>query len=125
MPLPYKSHPLYGLRNVTSIIAFIGIILCFLCFDTYRPGFIVCFLLFSAIFSRLDVFLYALRRVEHPDEEPKWPNLKIMNGDLLLAVILQFAFWAAVGEITWGYGYRGGPSRVAEAYGILTAFLCS
>ena len=77
----------------------------------------------SALFSAYDVFLYATKKAEHPDEDPMWPQVKIMTLDVILALVLQLTFWAALGELRWSYGPS--PAQVFGAYGILADLICS
>ena len=123
MALPLKSHPLYYLRKISIVIAVVGILLSFTSYIPYSSGELLAsasFLTFSALFCAADLVSYATQKLANPDEDPKWPTRKWMVGDVVLAIILQFVFWGAIGALSWGYG-----TNVAGAYAALANFLCS
>ena len=126
MALPFSSHPIFHLRKAVIIIAIIGIILFSLSSQGYYssslPGTVV-FLAISAIICVFDLYHYAVKKVENPDEDPKWPQPKWIFVDFVMALILQFVFWGAIISLSDSYGY-GGPNIIA-AYGALAEFLCS
>lgn len=78
------------------------------------------FLAASAFFCAADLVFYALKKVEHPDEDPKWPTRQWMIGDAILGIILQFAFWGGVASLAFDYDIN-----IVAAYGILADLLCS
>ncbi len=123
MALPYSSHPIYNLRKIAIIIALIGIVLCLLSYNPYSNGAPAengISLAITALFCTADLILYATNKLEKPDEDPKWPTLKWMVGDAILALILQLMFWAAMNGLSYGY-----QTNIIGAYGALAAFLCS
>ncbi|ORY01055.1 hypothetical protein BCR34DRAFT_101316 [Clohesyomyces aquaticus] len=133
--LPYKSHPLYRLRITTVWTNIIGAFLNLLALgsltyysDTGAPFVISLILQFiSCAFCLHDLIYYAatqlsLRRVQATDDPtsppaPKWPSKRLLIGDALLAIALQWLFWIAFITIASGYRSSYGNERVvAQAY---------
>jgi hypothetical protein len=121
MALPFKSHPLFILRKAIIIIALIVLVLCFVG-PSYLAGFSA-WLLVSLAFCALDVYIYATKKAENPDEDPKWPTVLWIVGDLLLSLIQQFVFWAALAALS--YRYYSYYLDIVAAYAALANFLCS
>ena len=87
MALPYQAHPIYRLRKSSIIIALIGIVLLCIPFQPPYYGSLhisTFWLAVSAIFCAADLLLYALKKVEKPDDDPTWPKLVWMIGDAVL-----------------------------------------
>ena len=145
--LPYKSHPLYLLRRGTLIVSIIGIVLNALALvalsasgNTYRiPIFVFsAFLLLASVaFISHDLITYAAREAVknivsatssdgEPQaeiqraEKPKWPSKRLVIGDLILAITLQWLFWIAFFTIiSTSYGFYSGGSETLEACELL------
>ena len=75
----------------------------------------------SAFLCALDLICYASRKKDNPDEEPNRPAGRWALVDLIMAILLQFAFWVAIIDLT---DYYYGPN-VLGIYGILADFVCS
>ncbi|KAK5164939.1 uncharacterized protein LTR77_009604 [Saxophila tyrrhenica] len=123
MSLPFSSHPLFKLRRASIIIALIGIFLCVCSFKPWSDGSLVgaaLILAISALCCAADLLRYAIKKVENPDQDPLWPQRKWMLADGVLAVVLQFTFWAAASDLSYS-----GDDIVVAAYGVLGALLCS
>lgn len=119
MSLPYKAHPLYSQRRALLITAGIGILLDLTGISSYDPipSTVSIFLLaISATFSFADLSEYAVEKVKHPDQDPKWPLKRYMIGDIIFSVVLQFMFWAGL------EGYGRNPLAL---YGNLGNFVAS
>ena len=129
MSLPFSSHPLYRLRRATTIFAVIGALLCFLGSLQWGPyygaslhsNFVLLGL--SAFLCALDLICYASRKKDSPDEEPERPTGKWALIDLIMALLLQFAFWASLAVLGDSYGYYS--FNVLGLYGILADLVCS
>lgn len=124
--LPYTSHPIFHLRKLSLIVACLGAFSCFVFADPYGgPIFLILvFLLIVSIFFVLcDLTAYALKKAQNPDQDPEWPRIVFMVGDVCLAVLLQFAFWVAISALETGGYYYG--SKTFPAYAALTIFICS
>ena len=127
MALPLSSHPIVHLRKATIVIAVIGIVLCCLSSSNYyydggTLAASVIFLALSALLCTTDLISYATKKVEHPDEDPKWPLRRWIIVDVIMAVVLQFIFWCAIIGLADFYGYG---TNIVGAYGALADFLCS
>lgn len=129
MSLPFNSHPLYQWRRATIIFAVIGALLCFLGSSYWGPYWLASlhssFLLLalSAFLCALDLICYASRKKDNPDEEPDRPTGKWALIDLIMAILLQFVFWASVAEFGDSYAYP--YYNVLGLYGILADLVCS
>ncbi|KAF2169965.1 hypothetical protein M409DRAFT_19580 [Zasmidium cellare ATCC 36951] len=124
--LPYKSHPIYHLRRLLLIVSLLGVFLCFISGDPYALTiFFACvFVLAVSIFFVLcDLTAYALKKAQSPDHDPQWPKIIFMVGDVILAVVLQFAFWTAIATLENRGPYYG--STTCPAYAALTPLICS
>ena len=124
MALPLYSHPIFNLRKATIVVDLIGVVLCILSDDRYWDQTLpTCALLlaFSALVCTVDLISYAKKKVEDPDEDPKWPSLKWIFLDLIMTAVLQFMFWGAL--VSLSDSYYG--TSIVGAYGALTAFISS
>ena len=125
MAIPFRSHPLYLRRKILIIIAVIGIVLSALSIPIHQGECIIATLLFliiSVIFCAADLYCYAAKKLQQPDEDPKWPLRRWMAGDLILAILLQYLFWITVAILSWDSYY--GPNIVG-LYAALADLLCS
>ena len=128
MSLPFSSHPLYQLRRAIIISAILGVILCILgssWYPYYGGALSLSFMLLggSAFLCALDLICYASRKKDNPDEEPKRPAGRWALVDLIMAILLQFAFWTTIIELTDYYGYYS--PNLLGIYGILADLVCS
>lgn len=127
MSLPYSSHPLYQLRGAIIVFAILGLILCILGSSSrpyYSPALNLSFTLLgaSAFLCALDLLCYASRKKDNPDEEPNRPAGRWALVDLIMAILLQFAFWIAIIDLTEYIYYS---PNVLGIYGILADLVCS
>ena len=127
MALPLKDHPIYPLRKAIIIIAIIGILLCFIASsnswyygETYGAS--ALFLGLSTLLCTADLISYASKKVEHPDEDPKWPLRRWILMDFVMALVLQFMFWCGIASLAASYYDE---TNILGAYGTLADFLCS
>jgi hypothetical protein len=77
----------------------------------------------SAFLCALDLICYASRKKENPDEEPERPTGKWALVDLIMAILLQFAFWTSLVDLSEFYRYD--YYSVLGLYGILADLICS
>ena len=122
--LPYDAHPRYHQRKLLIITALIGAALCLLTINTTGRLVFTTSLLFLALSTFLaacDLNCCAMKKAQNPDEDLDWPRVVTMVADLLLAILLQLAFWASAA--TAENMYRG--SSVCAAYAALADLLCS
>lgn len=126
MALPYRAHPLYHLRKALIVTDIIGIILSVLLIGPYGPsgdGSIPFWLAISAPVAAADLVFYATKKLADPDNNPPWPRKLWVIGDILLAIILQIVFWAAIASLSWRYSYGG--DAIFGAYAALACFIAS
>ena len=121
--LPLKSHPIYGLRKFTIILAIIGILLALISLGPYAESIAAGagFLALSILACAADLVSYATEKVSNPDDDPKWPTKRWMFIDIVLAIILQFTFWGAIVALSWTYY----GTNILGAYAALADLLCS
>ena len=125
MALPFSSHPLYALRKVSIAVAIIGVVLSAFSIPFYGGECVVAVLLFliiSIFFSVADLYSYAAKKLQHPDDDPKWPLRRWMAGDLILAILLQWVFWVSVAILSFD-SYYG--TNIGGLYAALAGLLCS
>nr|POF01016.1 hypothetical protein CFP56_20964 [Quercus suber] len=126
--LPYAQHPIFPLRRLHCVVAFVGVFLCFISTNWYDADvitFTILSLLASIFFCAADVYLWATKKAANPDEDPPWPTRRFIFGDLAMAVVLLFVFAVGFSAVASGpYGY-GGPGNVVKAYAFLAALICS
>lgn len=128
--LPFKSHPLYTLRKSIFLFALLGVLLCIFGSGPFFIGYIASWsfslLAFSAFLSALDLICWATKKKNDPDHEPKRPNGAWAIVDVLMAVVLQFAFWATISMLADELRYSYGTGiTIFVIYGILADLVCS
>lgn len=74
----------------------------------------------SALLCAFDLYHYACKKVENPDEDSEWPKSRWIFVDILMAALLQFIFWCAIASLSDFY-----DANIIAAYGALGTFLCS
>ena len=134
MPLPYKSHPIYGLRLALIISAAISLLITLnvVLSRLTGPGYSdywetiglwivhgVCAILSIAL-SRYDLRSWATLKAANPDEDPEWPLRRTIIGDVVLGLGF-WALWAAeVDQVQYSWRY---PYYLTAAYANFTAII--
>ncbi|KAF2739582.1 hypothetical protein EJ04DRAFT_335520 [Polyplosphaeria fusca] len=151
--LPYKSHPLYKIRLATIVVDLIGLAFNLLSvaagdyyYSTPAPFiFALIFLFLSLSFVVWDLVTWAVHKTSscaatlpapatsvlapsqvqlNDGDKYKWPSKRLLVIDIVLAVLLQWLFWAALVTITSSYNNRYG-SETIQSYGNLANLVAS
>lgn len=145
--LPYREHPLYGIRIATIIAAVIGFFLnaiVLLATIVDRSGtdvgpffiFSVFFLFISFCVVLNDLIKYAAAKATSvlpqtaphaTSEGPDWPSKRLVITDFILAIIFQWLSWAEFfGIVSYSYYNRYNTGlETWEAYANLVNFVVS
>lgn len=128
MPSDYSDHPIFRLRYILLMSAIIGMILVVLASANVMSSLDGVFsaegvlLLLSGLVACWDLTSYKTQKTSHPDEDPKWPDKRIMYSDLVLALVLQYLFWYMIISLSWTYSYH---NYLLETYATLPPVVSS